>query len=126
MHFKMSSAICFNLDKSKILSSGNELILMTIINSQEMNGLLGGRTSDFVFTRTSDFVFTRTSDFVFTSPQARTNADTDTKKLPKLAGFWSVRLKISERLFSTQREMNPATMFRQDSANLDGNRPCKS
>ena len=27
MHFKMSSAICFNLDQSKILSSGNELIL---------------------------------------------------------------------------------------------------
>ena len=26
MHFKMSSAICFNLDQSKILSSGNELI----------------------------------------------------------------------------------------------------
>ena len=25
MHFKMSSAICFNLDKSKILMSGNEL-----------------------------------------------------------------------------------------------------
>ena len=26
MHFKMSSAICFNLDQSKILSSGNGLI----------------------------------------------------------------------------------------------------
>ena len=25
MHFKMSSAICFNLDQSKILSSGNRL-----------------------------------------------------------------------------------------------------
>ena len=25
MHFKMSSAICFNLDQSKILSSGNGL-----------------------------------------------------------------------------------------------------
>ena len=25
VHFKMSSAICFNLDKSKILSSANEL-----------------------------------------------------------------------------------------------------
>ena len=25
MHFKMSSTICFNLDQSKILSSGNEL-----------------------------------------------------------------------------------------------------
>ena len=25
MHFKMSSAICFNLDKSKILLSGNGL-----------------------------------------------------------------------------------------------------
>ena len=25
MHFKMSSAICFNLDQSKIFSSGNEL-----------------------------------------------------------------------------------------------------
>ena len=25
MHFKMSSAICFNLDQSKILSSGNAL-----------------------------------------------------------------------------------------------------
>ena len=25
MHFKMASAICFNLDQSKILSSGNEL-----------------------------------------------------------------------------------------------------
>ena len=25
MQFKMSSAICFNLDQSKILSSGNEL-----------------------------------------------------------------------------------------------------
>ena len=24
MHFKMSSAFCFNLDQSKILSSGNE------------------------------------------------------------------------------------------------------
>ena len=27
MHFKMSSAICFNLDQSKILSSGNGLTL---------------------------------------------------------------------------------------------------
>ena len=26
MHFKMSSAICFNLDQSKILSSGSGLI----------------------------------------------------------------------------------------------------
>ena len=26
MRFKMSSAICFNLDQSKILSSGNRLI----------------------------------------------------------------------------------------------------
>ena len=25
MHFKLSSAICFNLDQSKILSSGNGL-----------------------------------------------------------------------------------------------------
>ena len=25
MHFKMLSAICFNLDQSKIMSSGNEL-----------------------------------------------------------------------------------------------------
>ena len=25
LHFKMSSAICFNLDQSKILPSGNEL-----------------------------------------------------------------------------------------------------
>ena len=25
MHFKMLSAICFNLDQSKVLSSGNEL-----------------------------------------------------------------------------------------------------
>ena len=25
MHFNMSSAVCFNLDQSKILSSGNEL-----------------------------------------------------------------------------------------------------
>ena len=30
MHFKMSSAICFNLDQSKILSSGNRLINATI------------------------------------------------------------------------------------------------
>ena len=27
MHFKISSVICFNLDQSKILSSGNELTL---------------------------------------------------------------------------------------------------
>ena len=27
MHFKMSSAICFNLDQSKIVSSGNGLKL---------------------------------------------------------------------------------------------------
>ena len=27
MHFKMSSAICFNMDQSKILSSGNGLML---------------------------------------------------------------------------------------------------
>ena len=26
MHFKMSSAICFNLDQSKMLSSGNGLL----------------------------------------------------------------------------------------------------
>ena len=26
MHFKMSSAVCFNLDQFKILSSGNGLI----------------------------------------------------------------------------------------------------
>ena len=28
MHCKLSSALCFNLDKSKILSSGNGLNLM--------------------------------------------------------------------------------------------------
>ena len=27
MHFKLSSAICFNLDQSKILLSGNDLTL---------------------------------------------------------------------------------------------------
>ena len=31
MHFKMSSAICFNLDQSKILSSGNGLSGVTCI-----------------------------------------------------------------------------------------------
>ena len=35
MHFKMSSAICFNLDQSKILSSGNgftDVIIVTPIS----------------------------------------------------------------------------------------------
>ena len=32
MHFEMSSAICFNLDQSKILSSGNGLILLNAQN----------------------------------------------------------------------------------------------
>ena len=31
MHFKMSSAICFNLDQSKILSSGNGLTVKQIM-----------------------------------------------------------------------------------------------
>ena len=30
MYFKMSSAICFNLNQSKILSSGNRLTLYSI------------------------------------------------------------------------------------------------
>ena len=33
MHFKLSSAICFNLDQSKILSSGNGLSITYIIIS---------------------------------------------------------------------------------------------
>ena len=33
LHFEMSSAICFNLDQSKLLSSGNGLILLTSIHS---------------------------------------------------------------------------------------------
>ena len=33
MHFKMSSAICFNLDQSKILSSGNGLSLYQTVQS---------------------------------------------------------------------------------------------
>ena len=36
MHFKMSSAICFNLDQSKILSSGsNGLILNDTISDMK-------------------------------------------------------------------------------------------
>ena len=35
MHFKMSSAICFNLDQSKILSSGNGLTLSLLMTTQE-------------------------------------------------------------------------------------------
>ena len=35
MHFKMSSATCFNLDLSKILSSGNRLTLSIQITTQE-------------------------------------------------------------------------------------------
>ena len=31
MHLKMSSAICFNLDQSEILSSGNGLIFLALI-----------------------------------------------------------------------------------------------
>ena len=32
MHFKMSSAICFNLDQSKILSPGNRLTVKKVEN----------------------------------------------------------------------------------------------
>ena len=43
MHFKMSSAICFNLDQAKILLSGNGLTLyhtMTTLDAPEENSLL--------------------------------------------------------------------------------------
>ena len=33
MHFKMSSANCFNLDQSKILSSGNGLRLYVLFSA---------------------------------------------------------------------------------------------
>ena len=35
MHFKMSSAICFNLDQSKILEFGNGLTLYQIMKCME-------------------------------------------------------------------------------------------
>ena len=35
MHFKMLSAICFNLDQSKILLSGNELSQKPVENNVE-------------------------------------------------------------------------------------------
>ena len=43
MHFKMSSAICFNLDQSKILSSGNgfEIFEMVIKISKQMKAFIG-------------------------------------------------------------------------------------
>ena len=36
MHFKMLSAICFNLDLSKILSSGNELINFSLNSKSKL------------------------------------------------------------------------------------------
>ena len=42
MHFKMSSAICFNLNQSKILSSGNEISIISpgwVISRQPMHGM---------------------------------------------------------------------------------------
>ena len=33
MHFKMSSSICFNMDQSKILSSGNGLNFFTFLQA---------------------------------------------------------------------------------------------
>ena len=36
MHFKMSSAICFNLDLSKILSSGNRLRINGAVHGHEI------------------------------------------------------------------------------------------
>ena len=40
MHFKMSSAICFNLDQSKILSSGNGLICIFVAFEADFGGRL--------------------------------------------------------------------------------------
>ena len=46
MHFKMSSAICFNLDQSKILLSGNGL---TLENKILHNKTFLGTSSKFPF-----------------------------------------------------------------------------
>ena len=46
MHFKMLSAICFNLDKSKILSSGNELKVWKIGN--RFNSLANNKILDWL------------------------------------------------------------------------------
>ena len=40
MHLKMSPAICFNLDQSKILSSGNGLNVSDFISCLENLGLI--------------------------------------------------------------------------------------
>ena len=59
MHFKMSSAICLNLDQCKVLSSGNGLniIKMSIINPWKEIGRVLDLTSDFLFSSPSP-VFT--------------------------------------------------------------------
>ena len=43
MHLKMSSAICFNLDQSKILSSGNRLMQLHTIQMNVTNNRDGFR-----------------------------------------------------------------------------------
>ena len=50
MHFEMSSAICFNLDQSKILSSGNGLSvqshLITALRKKAFeNGMVNGENA---------------------------------------------------------------------------------
>ena len=41
MHFKMSSAICLNLDQSKILSSGNGLRIASVLWQDTLENLDG-------------------------------------------------------------------------------------
>ena len=47
MHFKILSAICFILDQSKILSSGNGLnLVLNLISQQMTNSLTDHKTGD--------------------------------------------------------------------------------
>ena len=43
MHFRMSSAICFNFDQSKILSSGNELNFLQMLSLSGYDTVIFGR-----------------------------------------------------------------------------------